>query len=408
MGGDGSAIGALQGAIRANDARGVARVLDEHPELKTRLDAALPDAAFGATPLLEAVYHDNREMVDVLLAAGANINVRSHWWAGGFGVLDHPGLLTDHLISRGAHVDVFAAARLGRVDRLRDLLDADPSLVHARGGDGQTPLHFAYSTEVAAFLLERGADIDARDVDHESTPAQWMLDKRHSVARYLVSRGCRTDILMAAALGDAALVRSYLDADPASIHTAVDDTYFPRQNPKSAGTIYNWTLGSGKTAHVIARHFGHEEVVHLLMERTPETLRLAVACELGDAALVRSLLARQPNLVSNLSEAERRKLPDAARDENLEAVRLMLHAGWPIDARGQHGATALHWAGFHGNVALTSLLLRYSPPLNVKDADFNGTPLSWTTHGSRHGWRAKTGNYAETEQILREAGAKQP
>ena len=44
--------------------------------------------------------------------------------------------------------------------------------------------------EIAAFLLDHGAEIDARDIDHESTPAQYMVDDRQDVARYLVSRGC--------------------------------------------------------------------------------------------------------------------------------------------------------------------------------------------------------------------------
>lgn len=91
---------------------------------------------------------------------------------------------------------------------LREFAPADPNAVHARGGDGQAPLHFAFTVEAAEFLLSNGADINARDVDHESTPAQHMLrveHKRHyprnrqEVARYLVSRGYRTDILMAAA-----------------------------------------------------------------------------------------------------------------------------------------------------------------------------------------------------------------
>ena len=42
--------------------------------------------------------------------------------------------------------------------------------------------------------------IDARDIDHESTPAQYAVRERPDVARYLASRGCWTDILMAAAL----------------------------------------------------------------------------------------------------------------------------------------------------------------------------------------------------------------
>src|SRR5688572_20507727 len=200
---DRAPLAELVAAFHTNDAAGVGRVLERHPELAPRLDDPAPGLAFGGTALLEAARRGNREMIDVLLRAGANINARSHWWAGSFGVLDHDhdlGLLS-FLIERGAVVDVHAAARLGMLDRLDDLLSAHPELVHARGGDGQMPLHFAKTVEVARYLLERGADIDARDVDHESTAAQWMVRDRQEVARYLVTRGCRTDILLAAALG---------------------------------------------------------------------------------------------------------------------------------------------------------------------------------------------------------------
>ena len=59
-------------------------------------------------------------MLDVLLEAGADINARSQWWAGGFGVLDlaQPDVAT-YAIERGATVDAHAAARLGLADTLR-------------------------------------------------------------------------------------------------------------------------------------------------------------------------------------------------------------------------------------------------------------------------------------------------
>ncbi|MBA2303206.1 MAG: ankyrin repeat domain-containing protein, partial [Acidobacteria bacterium] len=148
-----------------------------------------PDEPFGATPLLCAVHRNDREMVDVLHRAGADINARSDWWAGSFGVLDHDGSLTELLISRGAVVDVHAAARLGMIDRLDALVSADPALVHARGGDGQTALHFASSIAVAQWLLDHGADIDARDIDHESTPARRAAAPDGSHARRPSARG---------------------------------------------------------------------------------------------------------------------------------------------------------------------------------------------------------------------------
>jgi ankyrin repeat protein len=405
---DRAAAEALASAVRRNDAPAVSQVLADRPDLAARLDEPMPGEAFGATPLLGAVYRNNREIAGILLDAGADVNARSHWWAGSFGVLDHDGPLVDFLISRGARVDVHAAARLGMMDRLRALLAADHRLVHARGGDGQTPLHVAASVPIAQYLLEQGAEIDARCIDHESTPVQYMVRDRQPVARYLVEQRCRTDVLLLTALGDVDRVARHLEADPGAIRTNVSDGYFPRQDPRSAGTIYNWTLGTGKTAHVVARDFGHEDIYRFLMERTSDDLKLTVACEVADEETIGGLLARRPELPKSLGEAERRKLPDAARDENLKGVRLMLAAGWPVDARGQHGGTALHWACWHGSVELTREVLQYRPALELTDHDYRGTPLFWAVYGSVHGWRCRTGNYVGTVELMLNAGARRP
>lgn len=398
----------LKAAVTADDTALAARALEQHPELRSKLNDPLPDYGFGTTALIVAVQRTHKEMIDLLLRSGADINGRSHWWAGGFGVLDDDRGLAPFLIERGAIVNVHAAARLGMMEKLDELVSADLGLVHARGGDGQTPLHFAPSVKVAEYLLEHGADIDARDIDHESTPAQYMVRDRQEVARYLVSRGCKTDILMAAALGDVGRVRKHLEADPACVRMSVSERHFPKRNPHAGGIIYIWTLGQHKTPHVVAREFGHEEVFQLLMERSPDEVKLAQACELGDEDLFKALLAGYPNLVRTLSADEHRKPANAAQNNNTAAVRLLLQAGWPVDARGQHGATPLHWAGFHGNAEMTQVILRHHPPLEVSDANFDATPLGWAIYGSENGWHRTTGNYPATVEALIKAGAKIP
>jgi adenosylhomocysteine nucleosidase len=60
-------------------------------------------------------------------------------------------------------LDVCEAAAVGRVERLRELLDADPSLVDSWSPDGAQPLHFAAffgHPDVCGLLVERGADVD--------------------------------------------------------------------------------------------------------------------------------------------------------------------------------------------------------------------------------------------------------
>lgn len=202
---------------------------------------------FGSTSLMHAVQADDRAMVDLLLDLGADIDQRSNWWAGSFGVLDGaPDAMAAYLLGRGATLTPHAAARLGLVDELRAMLAAGPSIVHARGGDGQTPLHFACTPEIADLLLEHGAEIDARDIDHASTPAQWLGESRPQVAAHLVSRGAAADPFLAARIGDIPLLEKLVRAEPEGARVRVSRDRFPAP-PPAAGHIYLFTIGEGCT-----------------------------------------------------------------------------------------------------------------------------------------------------------------
>jgi ankyrin repeat protein len=66
--------------------------------------------------------------------------------------------------ARSTPLDVFEAATVGDVDRLRELLDEDPELARARSVDDGTALHFAAffnQPATAELLLERGAELEA-------------------------------------------------------------------------------------------------------------------------------------------------------------------------------------------------------------------------------------------------------
>jgi hypothetical protein len=392
----------LKDAFQANDAARFREVLERFSALKAQLNE--PVGPFNSPLILNV---RTREMLDVLLDAGADINVKSSWWAGGFGLLHSAPLeLAAYAFERGASVDAHAAARLGMLPKLREILAREPDAVRAPGGDGQTPLHFASTLEIAQLLLEHGADIDARDVDHESTPAQYMVKDRQPLARYLVERGCGTDILMAAALGEMDLVRRHLTDNPESIRMRVSHEHFPMINSHAGGTIYQWTLGWYVSPHQVARQFGHEEIYQLLMRESPPSVRLLVAAWLADESAVNAVKRENPALVGSFDESERQQVAHAARNNQADAVRVMLGAGLPVDAVGQHRATPLHWAAFHGNAPMAREILRHRPPLEKTDADFQATPLGWAMHGSEHGWYCRTGDYPATVEALLQAGAK--
>jgi ankyrin repeat protein len=405
----GDAFADLAAAVRADDVERAKSILAADPSLSSRLNDAAPGESFGGTILRHPVEKNQRDMIDLLVRSGADVNARSHWWAGSFGPIDTAdAALVPFLRERGAVLTLHAASRLGMIDEIERILREDPHAVHARGGDGQFPLHFAANVEVASVLLDAGADIDAVDVDHESTAAQWAIRARQDVARFLVSRGAKTDILMAAALGDVDLVRRQLDAVPASVRTTVTDRYFAKRDPRAGGTIYNWTLGGYKTAHAVAREFGHEEVFALLISRTRAAFALAVLLELGQERDAKALLAKHPGLIETLGEEELSRLPIAAESSNANAVRLFLDAGWPMDATMPRRVTALHWAGFHGDVEMATLLVSRGAPTGTRDADHDGTPLDWAFYGSLHGWGRPTADYAGVVDVLLDGGAFVP
>jgi ankyrin repeat protein len=291
---------------------------------------------------------------------------------------------------------------------LRSLIDADPALVNAKGGDGKRPLHYARKVELARFLLEHGAEIDALDDDHHSTPAQYLVSDRPDVCRFLVSSAARSDLLMAAALGDLDLVRRHLDEDPGSIAVRVDRDWFPMvDTAANGGHIYQWTLGFHVSAFEIARKRGYRDVVDLLLERAGPLERLLDALWRGGGTAADAVLAAAPGLVDRAPDRALHQVADAARNKNTAAVKAMLTRGFPVTARSQHGAMPLHWAAFHGNSQMLRDVLERKPPLDAVDQDFKGNAMGWLIHGALGGWPGiSTGHHGDCARLLLDAGTQ--
>jgi ankyrin repeat protein len=392
-------------AIKRGDVEAVGALLAAHPDLKSKINDPLFE--FGRRAVHVAA--TRLPMLDLLLANGADINLKSEWHLGGFGILeDIKPAVAAPLIERGAIVDICAASNLGMIDRLKELLAADPSCVNAKGGDGKRPLHYAASVEIAECLLEHGAELDALDDDHQSTPAQHLVGERADVCRFLVERGAKTDLLMAAALGDAGLVRRHLADDPKSIGMRVSQDWFPMiDTAENGGHIYQWTLGFYLSAFDIARKHGHDEVLDILRANASAGERLLEAIRLDDEAAVKAVLAEEPDLIAGGGAQLHRHLVDFARHNDTRSVKMMMSLGFPLDARGQHDATALHFAAFHGNPELVAALLEGGASIDVKDRDYGGTPLGWALHGSADRWPGiSMDRHDEAVRLLLDAGSE--
>ena len=186
-------------AVNAGDAERVRAILVDDAFLVAARDTA------GVSVLMLARYRFDREVTDALLAADPEL-------------------------------DVFEAAALGYVDRLRERLLDDPGAASAFSPDGFTALHFAAffgKAEAAKVLLEHGASVDVYTRNpFANQPLHAAAAGRHiEVCRVLLAAGADvnatqhggfTPLHEAAQHGDAEMTELFLSAgaDPSSLTDA--------------------------------------------------------------------------------------------------------------------------------------------------------------------------------------------
>jgi ankyrin repeat protein len=160
----------------------------DHPEVaELLLDAGAELEAWtswGATPLEWAGVLGSRRAGDVLLARGARLTLAS---AAGLGLTDE----LPQLAGQGAAVSAafVLACRNGHTDAARFLLDRGAD-VDARGFFGATGLHWAAHNghaDTVRFLLEAGADATLRDAQFDSDPLGWAREGGHEPVVALLS-----------------------------------------------------------------------------------------------------------------------------------------------------------------------------------------------------------------------------
>jgi len=395
------AIEQFKKAVNAGDHETVRQVLQNHASLTTCIDE--PWFAFNTPALVNAAYRGNREMVDVLLQFGADIHAKSSWWAGGFSVLHHDHHdLSRYLIERGAYVDPYAAASLGMLDELRRMVAEHPEVVNQRGPDGQVPLHAANSPEVIHYLLEHGADLEMRDVDHNSTPAQYAVNNPDK-CKYLISLGAQTDIFMACMLGDIELVRHMLNESPQFLHEQVGQGNFTGPG----GHIYEYHIGVGVKPIFLAERLGHPAMTDLMLSYSSMEQKFLLACLRTNRSTVYQLLSEHADIVQRLQPEDQNVMTDAAAAHNIEAVRLMLEVGFDVDVcHNARAMSALHRAAEHGDDEMVRLLLEHGASIQQLNA-FGGTPLNSCIWGSQHN-QDPLGDYALVAETLIQAGVKLP
>lgn len=116
----------MMNAVKAGDVSAVKSLLSENPSLVNASDSD------GNTAILIATYWGKRKVADVLLAHDPQMNV-------------------------------FEAAAAGQFNRVKQMIEDNPALLHAWSHDGFTPLHLAVffgRRDVAELLLGHNAEVN--------------------------------------------------------------------------------------------------------------------------------------------------------------------------------------------------------------------------------------------------------
>jgi len=210
-------------AIAARDQDELERIIATDPAAAAAVDAN------GVSALLTAAYHDNATAVAAIRAAGIELNV-------------------------------FEAAAVGDLGRVRALVDDDPALARAFAPDGFHPLWLAaffHHPEVVAFLIAAGADVSAPSRNRMKVTAL------HSA---IAGQDRESSLALIAAGAD---VNAKQQDDFTALHEAAQNGDREIVDALlAAGADPTLVLANGDRPADAARKHGHPEIAQVL-ERAP-------------------------------------------------------------------------------------------------------------------------------------------
>lgn len=212
-----STVDEILTAAAGGDAATARRLLAEEPGLVS------VTGSMHKTPLHLAAQHDYPEVARVLLEAGADLDAETTRRMTPLELAAHHGSSRTArvLLGAGAALDLWAAAGLGMLEEVRAFWSGPATLkpeavrpeVHQQAdgswaSDSSAEEEYARwvseslyvacrngHTEVARFLLGRGAQIDYRGL-HGGTALHWAAGGGHQdTVRFLLAQGARGDLV---------------------------------------------------------------------------------------------------------------------------------------------------------------------------------------------------------------------
>lgn len=162
-----------------------------------------------------------------------------------------------------------------------------------------------------------------------------------------------------------------------------------------------------------AQRTGRKDLLPLLKQHGGQEVELTVkekffeAVLSGERKIALAFLTKNPQLAETFDEGDRLTLNRAAETGNIEAVRILLDAGFDITFKGAHewGSTPLHISAWKGWAEVVDLLLSRGAPIDIlANKPEESPPFGWAAHGSGYCHNLK-GDYPRVARSLLSAGA---
>jgi uncharacterized protein len=217
-----------------------------------------------AMEMLEAVTTGNTERARELLQSDPTLaNAKSPTGDSAFLLSVYYGRkeISELLLAHGAQLNPFEAAAAGRAEPVRASLRKDPSLIRAYSHDGFTLLHLAAffgHRELAELLLAEGANINAvsknQTFARNVTPLHSALaSRRTAVATLLIEKGA--DVNVRDAEGNTPLHSAAFHGDVPLVQLLL-----------AKGAEVNGSNSVGSTPLALANQNKQQETVNLLRQ----------------------------------------------------------------------------------------------------------------------------------------------
>uniref|UniRef100_K3XXD7 Uncharacterized protein n=1 Tax=Setaria italica TaxID=4555 RepID=K3XXD7_SETIT len=169
-----------------------------------------------------------------------------------------------------------AAARDGDGAEVRRLLEANPGLARcAAFGSLNSPLHLAAAKghhEIAALLLENGADVNARNIYGQTALMQACRFGHWEVVQTLLVFRCNVS------KADSLSSRTALHAAAAGGHVKCARLLLAAAAAAGGGRFVNRAASGGVTALHLAALHGHVDCVHLLIDEHADLAAQTLPC----------------------------------------------------------------------------------------------------------------------------------